>query len=706
MLAKNISHLPVIARNYCTNFLAKRATDWFLAIFFMALGGSIALTFYQKIGYTFFYQNFLPEAILWACGNDFLFPKHTITELIPFLKGQVLSFDCKSLPHLDLYDRASDFAGAQPYLTWIVAFLWKWLGVNYHALGVIIFVLWGTYTSGIYLLFRQFCTKWIAVLATLFICFSPVMAHMIGSLRDFSKAPFIIWAIFLLIYTIKQPRKTGFKAYTPPVLAGAIAGLGLGFRSDLLFLLPIGSMFLMLGYSNSNIKTLWPQIISKLKVVALFTFFFIAFAYPILKNGGAGGASGVFIMEGMSEPFRTSLKLPPGTYVTSSAYSDELTLSSIGASEREKNTEKWDQNELASIPGISVSQTIRLGTENLSRWADIFVGDYASQGIKSAAWIIGFPLYIANSHNQLSIPTDKISPASILYDGYKKIFNILAIPILLIGFFSLLFGFFIKSKSQFFAISFLFIFLGTYPAIQFNLRHFFYLEFIWILCFISIFSLPINIRNYKNLFFHYLIYIIIASSLVAIGYLTALRYQQETLAIEVGKLMALPKKEIAIKRETPNKEFIFFTVPVPPEFRELINSSPDSMTPSMEFIGTEWDVRSAAKRYLLSIEDKTCDTKGFNILLKYKETEFTWQNMDTKIKLPYDFNTQKLFFSGFYRPTQHFYSIGIPLKIASCGVKLEMVIGQSRLPYSFIKLFAEDEKIELNFKSLGNFYRN
>ena len=79
-------------QHYCTNLLSKK---WL----------------------HFFYQNFVPEAILWACGHEFLFPKNTITELIPFLRGQVLSFDCKTLPPLDLYNITSDFAAAQPYLT-------------------------------------------------------------------------------------------------------------------------------------------------------------------------------------------------------------------------------------------------------------------------------------------------------------------------------------------------------------------------------------------------------------------------------------------------------------------------------------------------------------------------------------------------------------------------------------------------------------
>ena len=117
------------------------------------------------------------------------------------------------------------------------------------------------------------------------------------------------------------------------------------FRSDLFFLSPIGSLFMIIGFSNPENKTVLSQIISRAKISIVFVIAFIIFASPILKNGGPGGGSGVFTMQGMSDPFRASLKLEPGSYSTGWAYSDELTLSSIAASEREKNPTQWDDKE-------------------------------------------------------------------------------------------------------------------------------------------------------------------------------------------------------------------------------------------------------------------------------------------------------------------------------------------------------------------------
>lgn len=694
-----------IAKFNCSPFFNQWAKDYLVAIFFFVLGGSIALIFYQKIGYTFFYQNFVPEAILWACGHEFLFPKHTITELIPFLKGQVLSLDCKTLPPLDLHNTTSEFAGVQPYLTWSVALLWKWFGVNYQSLSPLIFALWGAYTSGIYLLFRQFCNKWVAILASLFICFSPVMVHMIGSLRDFSKAPFIIWALFLLIRTIKQPVKNGLKAYIPPVMAGAIAGLGMGFRSDLYFLLPIGTIFLLIGFCDPHIKSIAGQIISRAKIGIIFAAVFIIFASPILKNGGPGGVGGVFIMQGMSEPFRKNLKLELGSYTTGSAYSDELTLSSIAASEREKNPEKWDKKEQAGIPGISISQTMHLGTSNLLQWADLFIGDFATQAIKSFTWIVGFPLYISNAGFSLINPYSDRSPEGLIYGGYQKISHPFILAILIAGIFLLLFHSYLYSKSQCIALAFLLIFLGTYPGIQFHFRHFFYLEFIWVLCLIFSLSHYPLIWNHRKQFFKFSLRIAFLIFIGAITYICIERYQRIALSAELAALLSHPRDAIAIQKSYSKDGKVVLVVPVPLDYIQLTESQSDSMTPAMEFIGSQWDVRSAATRYLLAIKGSGCNKDDAVITFNYKHSSFTWQPLDqTYISKTHTQSNERLvIFSGFYRPTQYFDSITLSSNLKDCELKLERISANSKLPYVFSSdVNARDVSIQ-NIKSLGKY---
>lgn len=661
----------------------------------------IALIFYRKIGYTFFYQNFVPEAILWACGHEFLFPKQVITELIPFLKGHVLTFDCNTLPKFNSYNTTSEFATVQPYLTWSVAWLWKALGVSYKAISLIIFILWGAYTSGLYLLFRQFFARWIAILATLFICFSPVMVSMIGSLRDFSKAPFIIWSLYLLIRTIKQSNQNKLRTFITPLAAGAIGGLGMGFRSDIYFLLPIGIIFLLIGFKNPEITGIVRHVFSKIKIALVFALSFLIFASPILKFGGPGGVGGVFIMQGMSEPFRENLKLGAASYTTGWIYSDELALSSIAANERENDPEKWDQSEQAGIPGISISQSMLLGTFNLFKWADLFIGDFTNQAIKSFSWVIGFPRYIANSNYILSNPYHNLSPEFITYSVYKKMGGVLFLALPLMGFLILLFKSYLKSKSECIALAFLLLFLGSYPAIQFHFRHFFYLEFIWILCSICSLSYFRLIWSHRKQFFKFSLGLFFLICIGITVYFCIMRYQKFILSAELKSLMSHPRDAVAIQKKESKNGNLVLTVPIPSEYLNLIESPPDSMTPALEFIGSEWDVRSAATRYLLTIKGLECDTNNVAISLNYKHSQSTWQALDQKYILNvHDSNIKRsIIFSGFYRPTQFFESISLPSSLKNCELKLERFSAKSRLPH----IFTAEINSTMLIKNLGKY---
>ena len=55
-------------------------------------------------------------------------------------------------------------------------------------------------------------------------------------------------------------------------------------------------------------------------------------ASPMLVHG-TGSSSGFLVMQGATEPFRVFLGLREAPYTMGQAYSDELTLSGIGAEE-------------------------------------------------------------------------------------------------------------------------------------------------------------------------------------------------------------------------------------------------------------------------------------------------------------------------------------------------------------------------------------
>jgi hypothetical protein len=175
--------------------------------------------------------------------------------------------------------------------------------------------------------------------------FSPIALSMTLLLRDYSKAPFFIWSMVLLVLTIRARTVSATALWA--VLAGGIVGLGYGFRSDIIIVLPIGMMFLGIGIRRGA----WSLRVS---AVVAFTAATLIVASPMLMSGNTGGFGSV-LMEGLSEPFRINLGLGEAPYSLGQRYSDELTLSSIAADMRAKDP-TWDSRE--GVLGQSMSQAV------------------------------------------------------------------------------------------------------------------------------------------------------------------------------------------------------------------------------------------------------------------------------------------------------------------------------------------------------------
>jgi hypothetical protein len=695
-----------IAKFNFSPFFNQWAKDYLVTIFFFVLGGSIALIFYRKIGYTHFYQNFIPEAVLWACGRDFAFPKEVINELIPFLSGKERVFDCAKLATIELNTEPGAFISAQPYLTWCVAILWKLFGVSYAAISPLVFILFGLYGSGIYLLLRQFLNRFQSILASMFLCCSPIVVYMLPNLRDFSKAPFIIWTLLLLISAIKTSTQHNKKSTWLAISAGFTVALGLGFRADLFIFFPIGIIFLLIGISNSAEKSYLKLALLKSKVIIPYICTFLIIAYPTLKNGGISGVGGMFVMQGMTQPFHKALKLGDSGYLNGLAYSDEFTLSSIASQERE-NITNWDELELLGVRGFSATRAMTVSTANLVKWADLFIADFSTKALKSFAWIIGYPVFIKNSELEFTNPFFNSNPESIIFLIYKSI----GYPVLLIfnfiGLYLLIFKAFLQSRNYGFAVSFLLIFLCTYPAIQFNLRHFFYLEFIWIICFLSFFSLPPMLMKHKKEMLRSIFYIFGIITVITAIYFLLIQYQSWKLSDEIKKLMLSSKEgvELIVNREDDDK--IYYKLPVPNKFKAIINAPYDSMTNKIEYQGPQWDVRSAAQRYLLSIGGKDCNAKDIDIYLIYKKTNATWQPLDTKLVIAkHDSEeNESLLFSGFYRPTQFLDEIAVPINLKDCNFILQKIEEEVRLPFAFSARISQSKISGALYNNFGYFMK-
>ena len=181
-----------------------KRTDAAILALFAVLGAIPSVIVFTQRKYTFFYQNFTPESVMWACGYGLRHPQAISDQLAAFLLGKVQSFDCSTIDPNGAFGPVAIFASGQPWITWLAAVLWRLLGVNQTAMLPLVAVLAGLYAAGCYALSRLFLGRLLAIVAGAVLCVSPVATEMALFLRDSSKGPFFIWAVVFLILALRS----------------------------------------------------------------------------------------------------------------------------------------------------------------------------------------------------------------------------------------------------------------------------------------------------------------------------------------------------------------------------------------------------------------------------------------------------------------------------------------------------------------------
>jgi hypothetical protein len=639
--------------------------DGVLLCLFATLGALLGWLVVLRVGSVFFYQMFTPEALMWACGHGFRYPLTLSPQMIDFLLDRkIASFDCASILPNAPAGPPGFFIRAQIWLAWPVAILWRILGPTQTAMAPLAAFLAASYAAGAFVLARVFLGRTLAVLATLVISLSPVAVGMIFLLRDFSKAPFFLWGLALLVLAARSlpQRRYLFLA----AAAGATAGLGYGFRADLGILLPLGLLFLALA-SRAGLLLRGEGLLA-------YGLAYLLLAAPILTVSNTGN-SGLLVMQGATEPFRAFLGLRPAPYALGTKYSDELTLSAIAAAERPRHPD-WDTREPNPIYGVS--QTFTYSLAYLFEWAPNFAADFAAQSLKSAAWLLGYPALVAVTRGNPD-PGFPLRLDIELTRWQEPVYSLFAQPWMplvgLLGMLAWLLRVSNRSYREAVGLAVLLSALLTYPAVQFSVRHVFHLEFLWV---ISVLSLPVALWEYRRLLPDLGRFTFVAGgslAAVAVVYLGLVQVQQKRLTSAFRALLTGPQRMQAFERTPQADGSVLLRVPVPSEQMALVNGAPDSMTNPVRAI--ENDVRAGAERMELILSGPLCPETPFTIEIRYDHRPNVWQPLDTVMTArPGD----AVIFPAFYRATQNFAGILLPSTHAGCSVQLARLPLTNGLP--------------------------
>lgn len=227
-------------------------------------------------------------SVMLACGRGFVNPQAAqVPELAAFLQPDlhrdgpplIDRFDCALLPE----DIATvPFTGIHKrtwHLFYVAGWVWRVFGVAWSSLTPLYGVLFGLSAIAAYGIFRLLLHPAIAVFCTTLFLMSPIQFHYLPRLRDFAKAPFMLFAIFCLLLLLVYPRGWKRGLWTGAA-AGAAIGLATGFRAEAVLYLVVFVPSVVLFYPGWR----WPAWGVRALAIAAFVICFLGAAWPVIMK--------------------------------------------------------------------------------------------------------------------------------------------------------------------------------------------------------------------------------------------------------------------------------------------------------------------------------------------------------------------------------------------------------------------------------------
>jgi hypothetical protein len=251
-----------------------------------------------------FYQGNFEPAVMMTCGRGFISttPQAVPRELVDFLNLRRNDFDCALLP--------KSFARVPVtwnttwyYLYGTTAAVWRLTGISWTALDGLVAVFGAVATIALYGLFRLVAVPFLAAAISLLLTLSPVnLAHLL-SLRDYSKAPFVLLAILILAVLVARPMASWLVLLLAGVY-GVLLGFGYGIRGDLAVMAPFGVGVVLLLLPGS----LRAHLVRNVGAAALMSGLFLLVAWPVLQGlRTAGGCQFHYGLLGLTTPITDGL---------------------------------------------------------------------------------------------------------------------------------------------------------------------------------------------------------------------------------------------------------------------------------------------------------------------------------------------------------------------------------------------------------------
>jgi Dolichyl-phosphate-mannose-protein mannosyltransferase len=267
-----------------------------------------------------FYQAWFAPAVLFACGDGFRNADWSHDEALKaFLLRERDRLACGEVSRglagvpLDLFQRIA------LYLEWAVALTWRLAGVSWDAVSWVAAIMAAVFAAMVYGVMRLGMRPFAAATFSAVVVTSPLHLSYVPQLRDYSKAPFLL-ALVLLMGIAVQRSLSWRQWLTLSVLGGCVAGVGFGFRTDVL--LAAVAFLATLFVFRAGSPSMRSRLMGGAAASAVFIAAFAVTAAPVLIRYAKGGTIGHVILLGFGEGFTAELGLEATHYELAIPYND------------------------------------------------------------------------------------------------------------------------------------------------------------------------------------------------------------------------------------------------------------------------------------------------------------------------------------------------------------------------------------------------
>jgi hypothetical protein len=414
-----------------------------------------------------FYQENFGPAVMMACGYGFTAPPFGSSppSLFAFLRRESDTFSCADLPQ-PMPTETVTWNGTWYYLYGTTSVIWRVAGISWTVLDYLAAAFGGVMLATLYALFRLVAPRLVAVGLALFVMLSPAHVEQIRMLRDYSKGPLVLLSVLVLAHLVLRSH-TLRATLGLAALFGAVVGLGFGFRSDLIVMVPFG-LAVILFCLPGRLRDHWRR---NLGAAAVALLVFLTAGYPPLSGQRTGGCQFHYALLGMTSPLVQSMNGDPPIYAFGDHFLDTFVDLKVG-----------DFAERVSgvpTPNLCAPEYDAASAELFTALARTFPADLVAHAYGSVLTILraGFTLPRFEMLSRWIPPAAPVAP---LLDGVFHYVGLLGpiVTALAVG------AAFAASWRLGITLAAFILFLAGYPAIEFEGRHWFHLRFIplWAAC--------------------------------------------------------------------------------------------------------------------------------------------------------------------------------------------------------------------------------